>query len=70
MDNQRNLILAVVLVALLLFGWDAAMQYFYPQPAQQVAEVTASDTPKTDDAKPVRTREGGLSDPAAYRSEP
>ena len=31
MDNQRNIILAVVLTALILFGWDAGMRYFYPQ---------------------------------------
>ncbi|WP_228244254.1 membrane protein insertase YidC [Porphyrobacter sp. GA68] len=30
MDNQRNLILAVVLCGLLLLGWDAAMRLFYP----------------------------------------
>ena len=29
-QNQRNLILAVVLSALLLFGWDAGVRYFYP----------------------------------------
>lgn len=31
MDNQRNLLLAVALSALLILGWDAAMSYFYPQ---------------------------------------
>ncbi len=32
MDNQRNLILAIVLSMLLLFGWDFAMRTFYPEP--------------------------------------
>lgn len=32
LDNQRNLILAIVLSALLLFGWDFAMRTFYPEP--------------------------------------
>jgi YidC/Oxa1 family membrane protein insertase len=31
LDNQRNLVLAVVLSGLLILGWDAAMSYFYPQ---------------------------------------
>ncbi len=41
MNNQRNLILAVVLCGLLLLGWDAAMQYFYPGAAD--APVTAAE---------------------------
>ena len=47
MDNSRNLILAVVLSAVLLFGWDFAMSRLYPQPdgpARPVAEERA-DTP-------------------------
>jgi YidC/Oxa1 family membrane protein insertase len=46
-DNSRNLILAVVLSAVLLFGWDFAMSRLYPQPdgpARPVAEERA-DTP-------------------------
>ena len=30
MNNQRNMILAVLLTGLLLFGWDAGVRYFYP----------------------------------------
>lgn len=52
MENQRNLLLAVLLSFLLLLGWDAAMGYLYPAPpeseqagkvdtpAEQVAEAT------------------------------
>lgn len=36
MDNQRNLLLAVLLSGLLILGWDAGMSYFYPQ-----ASITA-----------------------------
>ncbi|WAT16791.1 membrane protein insertase YidC [Aurantiacibacter sp. MUD11] len=32
MDNQRNLILAVVLSAILLFGWDFVMRSYFPEP--------------------------------------
>ncbi|RPF71819.1 membrane protein insertase YidC [Aurantiacibacter spongiae] len=42
MDNQRNLILAVVLSAVLLFGWDFAMRTFYPDPADDVPANMAS----------------------------
>lgn len=46
MDNQRNLILAVVLSAVLLFGWDFAMSQLYPQPAGPLEPVTQqADTP-------------------------
>ncbi|MEL7199552.1 MAG: membrane protein insertase YidC [Pseudomonadota bacterium] len=37
MDNQRNLILAVVLSGLLILGWDLGMRFLYPE-----ASVTAS----------------------------
>lgn len=66
MENQRNIILAVVLTALVLFGWEAGVGYFYPQaktPTQTVAAGGAENAAKP--AKP--TREGGLMD-AADRS--
>ncbi|GAA0269108.1 membrane protein insertase YidC [Alteraurantiacibacter aestuarii] len=42
MDNQRNLILAVVLSAALLFGWDFVMTRFFPQPVVAEQSQTAS----------------------------
>ncbi len=42
MDNQRNIITAVLLTALILFGWDAAMRYFYPQPDKPAASAPAT----------------------------
>ena len=75
MDNQRNVILAAVLCILLIFGWDAAMQYFYPQPAEpaQVEQVeTAVEAPVgSSDSTPTRkhTREGGLTDPTLIAEE-
>ncbi len=44
LNNSRNLILAVVLSALLLFGWDAAMGWLYPQPVE-VQQAEKADTP-------------------------
>ncbi len=71
MDNQRNLLLAVVLCGLLLFGWDAATKYIYPQPAEtaKTHEVAAAAKPAESGKKVVRTREGGLTDPAAEALE-
>ncbi|MEE4454533.1 membrane protein insertase YidC [Novosphingobium resinovorum] len=63
MENQRNIILAVVLTALVLFGWEAGVGYFYPQaktPTQTVAAGGAENATKP--TKP--TREGGLMDAA------
>ena len=37
MDNQRNLLLAVLLSGLLILGWTEGMRYFYPE-----ADVAAS----------------------------
>ena len=45
MDNQRNLILAVVLSALLLFGWDFAMRTFYPEVDAPSEVASSEDTP-------------------------
>ena len=65
MDNQRNLILAVVLSAMLLFGWDAFSRWYFPQPERAVVAQSAApvaDTQAADDKlRHSRTnREGGL----------
>ncbi|GAM03344.1 membrane protein insertase YidC [Novosphingobium sp. MBES04] len=68
MQNQRNIILAVVLTALVLFGWEAGVGYFYPQaktPTKTVEAGGAEDATKP--GKP--TREGGLRDAAAVALE-
>ncbi len=68
MDNQRNIILAVVLTALILIGWDRGLQYFYPQAGQTRPAATASAS--QDAAAPAKpTREGGLTSPAAIALE-
>jgi len=64
-NNQRNLILTVVLTGLLLIGWDFAMRWFYPQPAKPAATATVPAASST--AKP--TREGGLTDAGAIALE-
>ncbi len=63
--NSRNLILAVALTALLLFGWDAVVRYLYPNANKHVPAATASTAPAGEPgaaAKP--TREGGLTSDA------
>ncbi|RZV35910.1 MAG: membrane protein insertase YidC [Sphingomonadaceae bacterium] len=45
MDNQRNLIIAVVLCGLLIIGWDAAINRFYPQPTEPIEAVEAVGQP-------------------------
>jgi len=62
-DNQRNLILAVLLTILLIFGWDRGMQYLYPN-ANKAAPVAAQSA-APDPAAPAKpTREGGLASAA------
>ncbi len=69
MDNQRNLLLAVVLCGLLLFGWDAGMNYVFPQPKEAVRAEGPADAATADAGKVAPTREGGLSDPTAIALE-
>ncbi len=67
MQNQRNIILAVVLTAVILFGWDAGMRYFYPQAARPAPASTAASTaavPADPDTTAKPTREGGLTNAA------
>lgn len=45
MENQRNIIVAIIMAGLILVGWDLAMGYFYP-PAPQ--SVNAPKTAGTD----------------------
>ena len=68
MDNQRNLIVAVVLCLALLLGFDLLMGQFYPQPAPSEQVTTQADTP-TQRAEVRHTREGGLTDPLDQAAE-
>ena len=68
MDNQRNLIVAVVLCLGLLLGFDLLMGRLYPNqtPTEQVAPK--ADTP-SQRAAVKHTREGGLTDPLDQAEE-
>jgi len=66
LDNSRNLILAVVLCAALLFGWDLVVSRLYPQPAS-VAQAERVDAPTLRAAK--HSRDGGLTDPIEVAEE-
>ena len=72
MDNQRNIILAVVLSALLLFGWEAFYSWYFPQPAPQVAPASSSADSSAEDEKLRHSRtnrEGGLHNAADIAAE-
>ena len=45
MDNQRNMILAVLLTALVLFGWDAGIRFLYPEAGKPKPVAAASPNP-------------------------
>ena len=68
MNNQRNMILAVLLTGLLLFGWDAGVRYFYPNAYKPRPKPAATAT-ATPDAAAKPTREGGLANAADQRVE-
>jgi YidC/Oxa1 family membrane protein insertase len=62
-ENQRNIIVAVLLTALILIGWDSAVKHFYPQAAKPRPAASApASADKAQAAKP--TREGGLTSEA------
>ncbi|MDE2302892.1 MAG: membrane protein insertase YidC [Sphingomonadales bacterium] len=77
MKNQQNMIQMLLLMGLLLIGWDLAMQHFYPQTRHAAsAPITAAPPvantgPGTPDpessTKP--SREGGLVAPADIAAE-
>jgi YidC/Oxa1 family membrane protein insertase len=69
LDNQRNLIVAVVLSLALLLGFDLVMGRLYPQAAPTAqADRPTADTP-AERAAAVHTREGGLVDPVEQAAE-
>ena len=57
--NQRNIILAVLLTGLVLFGWDAGIRYFYPN-ANKPADVASAPANADPAAIAKPTRDGGL----------
>ncbi|MBB4860406.1 YidC/Oxa1 family membrane protein insertase [Novosphingobium chloroacetimidivorans] len=68
MENQRNIILAVLLTALVLFGWDAGVGYFYPQSKTPTQVVQNGGADKA--VSPLKpSREGGLRDAAEVQLE-
>ena len=48
MEKQRNLILAVALMGLLLIGWDYGIAYFYPHPKNAPVAWNIITVPKND----------------------
>jgi YidC/Oxa1 family membrane protein insertase len=66
-ENQRNMIWAVVLMGIILIGWSVGLNYFYPHAGQKpaaTATATAQATTPAADAAPAKpTREGGLQSP-------
>jgi len=41
-EDRRNMILAIVLTGIILFGWPYVADYFFPQPKPTPAQITAS----------------------------
>ena len=68
MDNQRNLIVAVVLCLGLLLGFDLLMGRLYPNQAPTEQVAPKADTP-VQRAAVKHTREGGLTDPLDQAEE-
>ncbi|MEM1051450.1 MAG: membrane protein insertase YidC [Pseudomonadota bacterium] len=62
MDNQRNLLLAVLLSGLLILGWDIGMRYFYPAPPEPVVADAKPDVPESNRAASTAIAEGGTGD--------
>lgn len=67
MKDNRNLIIAIMLSALILIGWDTAMNTFYPQPEKAAAVVEGDNAPSEVAAAPTGAgpAPGSVSAPAA-----
>ena len=67
MDDKRNLIMAVLLTGLILFGWPYVAERLFPgsmKPATQSAPASATGAPTVAQAAPValKPREAALKD--------
>ncbi len=69
MDNQRNLIVAIVLCLALLLGFDLVVGKLYPTPPPSERVTRTAAAPAHDNAPVRRTREGGLTDPGEMALE-
>jgi YidC/Oxa1 family membrane protein insertase len=47
LDNQRNLLLAVLLSGLLILGWDVGMRFLYPEASLTAPMDTAKPSAQT-----------------------
>jgi len=52
-ENQRNIILAVILTALILFGWPYALEYFFPAPPETIEQSVEAPRPGLDNRNAV-----------------
>ena len=68
MENSRNFVLVIALSFAVLFGWQAVMNHFYPQPEEVPVTAEKVDTP-AEQAAVDHSRTGGLQDPAAVAQE-
>ncbi|AMO72986.1 membrane protein insertase YidC [Sphingorhabdus sp. M41] len=59
MDDKRNIIMAVLLTGIILFGWPVLMEQFFPDMANKNDAVEQADAPANDQAA------GGISAPTA-----
>ena len=67
MDNQRNMILAIVLSAIVLFGWSALSDRFFPTanpPATKVVDGKSVPVPQPG-IQPTATAPSAIRDRAA-----
>ena len=48
MDDKRNIIMAVLLTGIILFGWPLMMERFFPDMANKNEAVEQADVPATD----------------------
>lgn len=65
MNDNRNLIIAIMLSALVLIGWNTAMQTFYPQPEKSAEAAEVVDAPTETATAPTGTGPAPGSDSAA-----
>jgi YidC/Oxa1 family membrane protein insertase len=67
-SNQRNLILAVLLTALILFGWDSGMRYFYPNMDKVKPAPVAAASPAASASASASAPPGGATRPVDLKA--
>lgn len=69
MEDRRNLILAIVLTAVVLFGWPVVADYFFPQPEPTAEQIAQNKKAEANEASGSTSDISGINSNAAPKKK-